>query len=215
MSIKISWLSGGLAVLVVFLLWVGFRGCNALPTHLADKTTVDSAVAVYAKDKKADQAKIDSLTRDDQVKTDKVDSLRGEVLAAQQNLWITSAGISETIAGGVRDRAVKDTGAIVSNCDVLVDEVDAQEMALDAYAQKVDSLMDAAASQVRTKDSLAAEAIRLYHTADTTLGIIGPKYDDLFADYTKANRRLAFNKGLSRVEAIAILAAVAKIFIFK
>lgn len=210
-----TWLIIVILAAAAFLCWVLFRGCNALPSHQDGKNTVDSVNTAYAREKAVQFARIDSLTHDDLIKTRQVDSLTTAIRLTEQQLSAKGAAISGTIANGQRYRVLHDTVKIIANCDSLASQVEAGIISVGGYERLMDSLISAGQEQARTKDSLTASYRGLWQKSDQSLGIVTGQYNSLFSDYTKANRRLKFNKGLSRVLAAAVLAGAIKIFILK
>ena len=123
--------------------------------------------------------------------------------------------VRQTLASGTAAARRRDTAGIIVNWDSLRAQVAAGlplVITSDSLSQEA---IAACMAEGAIKDSIAANYLDLWQTTKTAYGQQRTAYKELLSDYAKANSRLKFNKTLSRVEAIVVLAAIAKIFIFK
>lgn len=207
---KFWWVAVGIAVLCFFL----WKGCKPGPDHSADKSSVDSINAAFTVEKAVLLGKIIILSKDDSAKDHIIDSLKTEKAAMQRDLAQRGKAIDQTIQSGKDDRARKDTMAIVINCDSLVNQVIADQGIIGGYELLTDSLQTLQQSQATLKDAVAANWKDLFLHADTARAYTENKYNGLYSDYVKVNRKLKFTNLMGKVGAGAI-AVLATLLIIK
>jgi hypothetical protein len=184
-----------LAVLIFFL----WKGCKPGPDHSGDKKAMDSLSRVYTVEKIKLIARADSLGREDSAKQAEIDRLIAEQLNLKRDLSGKGKAIDQTIASGVRLRIIHDTPGIVSNCDTLTKQVIEGKAEVIVYQGKTDSLIAAQQEQARVKDSLIATWHTAFLHADTAVDFQKKKYDDIYKDYVKVNRKLKFSNVMGKV----------------
>jgi len=198
-----------------FLLWVAFRGCNNLPSHKDEKKSLDSLNNAYQVLVGQQQRKISELTFQNDSLEKRLDSTARRLNAVRWDLSARAVAVRQTLASGADAARRRDTTAIVINWDSLRAQVITGLPIVVAQDSLSQAMINDCLAQGAIKDSVATAYRYLWMTADSAYGKQRSAYNSLFADYKKANSRLKFNKTLSRGLAIALLAAGAKIFIFK
>ena len=211
----IKWYKWVLYAGIIFLLWVVFRGCNKPPSNKQDMKSVDSAAAVYAAEKKVYQAKIAALTADKQSLQAKVDTLTVQREALKKDLSVRKATVLRLLTAGEKAKRDKDTGAIIANNDTLRKEVSEGLPVLATNDSAATELINTLVQEGAVKDSIASIQAERADKAEKLANYGLAKYEALNSKYEKQRFQLTFNKTLSRIEAAALLVAVAKIFIFK
>lgn len=204
-----------LMIVAVVLLIIAFRSCKTLPSHQGDKASSDSLARVYASEKEASLAVIARLTVREKEWQTRFDSLSEQAQALKIDLTAKEKEVRKTLASGDVIAILRDTAAILVNWDSLREEVKAGLPVVIAKDSISEAMVNACVQQGIIKDTLITHWAMLFHKADTAYALQRAKYASLYSDYTKANFRLKFNKTISRGLAIALLAAGAKIFIFK
>lgn len=211
----VRWTTWLLIAGAIFLLIMAFRGCNNLPSHKAEKKESDQRYENYRADSGRMVKKIADLSF-------RNDSLQGALDTAlrqrdiyRKDLSGRADAVRKTLASGDAAGRRRDTAAIVVNWDSLRAQVAAGLPVVIAQDSLSQQIIDDCMRQGAIKDSMTAAYRYLWTKADSNYGAQRQAYNDLFKDYSKANSRLKFNKTLSRGLAIALLAAGAKIFIFK
>lgn len=212
---SIRWITWLLIAGALFLLIMAFRACNNLPSHKEEKKSLDSLATAYQVQVGQQQRQIAVLTVENDSLQRRLDTTSRQLSAVRKDLSIRADAVRQTLTSGDRAALRRDTAAIVVNWDSLRAQIAAGlpvVIAQDSLSQQV--IADCIRQGV-VKDSLTAVYRGLWLLADTNYARQRQAYNGLFIDYTKANSRLKFNKTLSRGLAIALLAAGAKIFIFK
>lgn len=211
----VKWYVWVLYVLIILLLWMVFRGCNKSPSNKQDMKSVDSAFAAHAADKKADMAKIAALTADNQALQAHGDTLTAQREALKKDLSERKSTVLRLLAAGEKAKRDKDTGAIIANNDTLRKEVGEGLPVLATNDSAATELINTLVQEGAIKDSIASIQAERADKAEKLANYGLAKYEALNTKYEKQRFQLTFNKTLSRIEAAALLVAVAKIFIFK
>lgn len=204
-----------LLIAAAVLLIIAFRGCNNLPTHKDEKKSLDSLHAAYAIDVAKKQREIVELTILNDSFRVQLDSANNRLQIVRRDLSARGQAVRTTLASGDAAAKRRDTAAIIINWDSLRAQVAAGLPVIIAQDSLSQQVIDECMRQGVVKDSLTAAYKGLWMLADSNYARQRQAYAGLFTDYKKANSRLKFNKTLSRGLAIALLAAGAKIFIFK
>lgn len=204
-----------LIIVAAILLVIAFRSCKTLPSHQDDKASSDSLARVYAIEKEANLSVIAQLTVRERDWQTRFDSLSDQARALKVDLTAKGMEVRKTLSNGDAIAITRDTAAILVNWDSLRAEVKAGLPVVIAKDSISEAMVNACVQQGMVKDTLITHWADLFHKADTAYALQRAKYASLYSDYTKANFRLKFNKTISRGLAIALLAAGAKIFIFK
>jgi hypothetical protein len=204
-----------LLIVAVILLIITFRGCKTLPSHRDDKASSDSLARAYAGEKEANLAAVAQLAIKEKQWQTRFDSLSDQAQALKKDLSVRAQIVYHTLSHGDAIAIRRDTAAILVNWDSLRAEVKAGLPVVITKDSISEALVNACVQRGMIKDTLIIHWQGLFYKADTAYALQRAKYASLYADYTKANFRLKFNKTLSRGLALALLAAGAKIFIFK
>lgn len=207
-----SWL---LIAAAVFLLAMAFRSCNNLPSHKDEGKSMDSLQKAYSTEKAVDLRKITDLTFQKDSIQDRFDSLDARYKAVQQDASARVDAVQQNLSNGDQAIAKRDTLWRLRNCDSLRAQVTTGLLVIAAKDSLCQAMISACIAEGSVKDSISQTYLSLWKKADTAYSRQRQAYVGLYMDYTKANSRLKFNKTLSRGLAIALLAAGAKIFIFK
>jgi hypothetical protein len=202
----------GVVVVLIFFLW---KGCKPGPDHSGDKTTVDSVHVDLAAVVKSGQQRIAVLQRDSAEKEVEIDALIADKLNMQRDLNSRSQIVTQTIASGNRARAIHDTLLILSNCDSLREEVISDIPVIEGYQDLTDSLIGALSAQGIVKDSIAANWKYLFLKADSAESIENGKYNALYSDYLKDQRKIKFTNVLGKIGAGVIAALTIGLLIKK
>lgn len=200
------------AGIVAIVLW---HGCKAGPDHSGDKAEIDSVVHVYTMAKQVDLNIIKGLVSQDSAKDKEIDQLRADKLNMQRDLSDRGKAIDQTIKTGQQARVDKDTAAIVSNCDSLIVEVEAGKQLVGGYEVLTDSLIKDETAQIAIKDALISNWKGLFMKCDTTQATLFSKYNSLYTDYQKVNKRLKFSGVMGKIGAVTIAALVTGLLIKK
>jgi|GEM_PF-3272551 len=210
---KVLLIAGIVGAVVLFV--IAFRGCNNLPGHKDDKKMMDSLATAYSAEREAKLAAIDQLTTKEKQWQNRFDSLSELSQNLRADLSDRGKAVRKTLSSGDAAAIRRDTAAILVNWDSLRAEVKAGLPIVVANDSITMEMVNACVQEGLIKDTLITHWQGLFYKADTAYALQRAKYASLYSDYTKANFRLKFNKTLSRGLAIALLAAGAKIFIFK
>jgi hypothetical protein len=199
----------------IVLLVIAFRGCNNLPSHKEEKSSIDSLRAAYVNDSGRLVRHIADLSFQKDSLQSALDTTRRQLNSVRKDLASGVVAVRKTIANGNDAARRRDTAAILVNWDSLRAQVIAGLPIIAAQDSLSQQVIDDCLRQGAIKDSMLVAYKYLWQKADLNYGKTYDAYNSLFKDYQKANSRLNFNKTLSRGLAIALLAAGAKIFIFK
>lgn len=199
----------------IFLLVMAFRSCNNLPSHKDEKKGLDSLATAYEVQVGKQQRQITALTVENDSLQKRLDSANMQLAIVRKDAAARVIAVQQTLASGDQAALHRDTAAIIVNWDSLRAQVIAGLPVVIAQDSLSHQVIDDCMRQGVVKDSLITVYRGLWMLADTNYARQLQAYNGLFVDYTKANSRLKFNKTLSRGLAIALLAAGAKIFVFK
>jgi hypothetical protein len=204
-----------LILAIVILLTIVFRGCNNLPTHKDEKKSLDSTAEAYQLTVTSQQRKIIDLEfREDSLQK-RLDTTSAQLMAVRKDMSVRVDAVRRTLSSGSQAAQRRDTMAILINWDSLRAQVIAGLPVIAASDSLSQQVIDDCFKKGAVKDSLVVAYETMWREANTAYAKTKTAYDGLYSDYRKASSRLKFNKTLTRVEAVVILAALAKILIFK
>lgn len=201
--IKKNWLTILIALGVIFLLWVIFRGCNSSNPHTEDKKYVDSLESVI----KAEQQKQAKDSASYAIKIAAKDSAFNNVvnkLNATSSLAIKEQTERIRLAKLIQNAGI-DTVLKFASCDSLASIVIDQGSVIETLQGLTDSLVIQHVEEMKIKDQRIAALDSAYKNVSDQALMIKSKYDPLFKDYGKQVKANKFNKTLSRVLGIAVL----------
>lgn len=203
--IKKNWLTISIAIGVIFLLWVIFRGCNKPNLHTDEKVKLDSLNAIIERMKKDSLIKLHEDSVRDQVNSRKYDSLRNIEKQRLSELKYANNQAKEYAYKYQKAISNHDTTAAISNCGELAKQVIEKDIIISGFETITDSLAKAHTESMLNKDRQIATWKGLYIAADSARIENKNKYNDLSKDYGKEVKANKFNKNLSRGLAIAVL----------
>lgn len=209
--IKKNWLGILIAIGVIFLLVIIFRGYNPANPHIDDKRYVDSLETVIKAGQKKQQK--DSLRY--LIEIAAKDSAFNNMLS---KLNTTSSQAIKAQAENIRLAKLilnsgKDTVLKFASCDSLASIVLTQNDALEGWKELTDSLVIQHVEEMKIKDNRIAALDSAYKNASDQALIIKGKYDPLFKDYGKQVRANKFNKTLSRILSIVVLTLAGSLYL--
>jgi hypothetical protein len=206
------WLAG---IAGVFLLIIAFRGCNPAPSHKDEKKSLDSAQVKYKAAKDSMKLVIADLTYRNETLQRAYDTIHHQRDSLGRVVKDGVVKLQAAIKRGQEAKDRGDTASVVRSWDTVTGMVNRGIPAIVKADTLDQQMVDNHNRQMAIKDSAIAALTYLWHFADDNYAGAKKAYDGLYHDYGDLNRQFKFNKTLSRGLAIALLAAVAKIFILK
>jgi len=154
------------------------------PNHDSDKKAVDSIVRLLGDSLQKKFNDSLSFVKDSTKKV--VDSLKAIVASDKYNNQVTAQEIEGLVA---TIRATKDTSKKLANCDSLQNAA-IQGIALVKKTMKDrDDLDSAYKDQIKIRDDAASRLNSMFTQSNQQLFQIGRKYDSLYEDYKKINKK--------------------------
>lgn len=214
-TIQFNWKTYVVAGVILLLLFFLFKGCYHAPDHKDDKAAVDS-IAMLKKSYDASQKVIMLLTKAN-------DSLSQELMQVRTEKAHTEIELNKSIAtasGYLNDyKTVKrkidtafvnshpDLSSLLTIQDSLNGTIENAAIVIARYRQvndQIDSICQQQQNLMDQKAIVQADLIaRLKQDNDIVIG----KYNTLYADYKKVNRRNKGNQVLTKILAGVALAA--------
>lgn len=202
-----------LAVLIIgaVICFILLKGCGKTgPDHSQDKKEVDSTAAIIRLNNDRAQKSIDSIALVNISLKKTSDSLTVLVKSSKYYVNVKGQEIAGLISRINELQTAKDTLGQLSNCDSLQEEVTDAIGLVGHYEYLTDSLETTLKTQLSNKDTIIARVNGMFTETNQALFATGLKYDALFSDYNKINKRLKFSRGLGKGLAIAVLVLIGK-----
>lgn len=197
--------------IICFLL---FKGCGkAGPDHSSDKREMDSTGLILKANNDKSQKTIDSIASVNQSLKKASDSLSVLVKASKYGVNVKGGEIAGLIAKIQQLESSKDTSAQITNCDSLQGEVTDAIGMVGHFEYLTDSLETTLKTQISNKDTIISRLDTMFTQTNNQLFANELKYDQLYNDYNKINKKLKFSRGLGKGIAIAAILIAAKAFI--
>lgn len=193
-----------LLAIIIFLLFLVFRGCNPAPP--SEKTFVDSVLSENQRLKKLDLTKLRMHQQLDSIESRKYDSLKIQSERIRIDLDKSKASSAYWVGMYRKAKESKDTGAIFENCDTLISVVENQNLQIEGFEKITDSMITTHKDIIQIKDDQINLYQGLFLRADTTLKQVGEKYTILDKNYQKEVKHNKTNKTLVRILGVIVLA---------
>jgi hypothetical protein len=189
------------AVAIIVLMFIIFRGCGSKNEHKADKKQVDSIVnkesereTIYKQQIKFYAAAYDSIHRENEIRKEQINN---------QSVYIrtTENKLIGLINRGRGLKVVHDTPAELRNCDTLRTQAGVLIMRIDEQEYNAKQLQANYEQQVKYKDSLATVAMDARNSLKISFDTVAAKYNNLYIDYAKVVKQK--NRGRTRERILA------------